>query len=792
MFMKYGLRHTGRRNIALVPTWLAACGLALFWSLAGSAAAQQSVTLDSIGFANLPGDSIEIQLNFDSQPPEPSGFVLDNPARISLDLLGVASGLSQQRFNIDSNNAQSVMVLDDGTRTRLVVNLDQLVAYETSLAGNTLTIQVGNDTASTSGGVVAANQVFTGLADSDNNAITDVNFRRGSDEEGLVVIDLSNDEIIGSVEQVGSRVYVEFQNTTVPEDLNRRFDVSDFATSVSTVDVLGQSGRATVVIDIDGTYEYVAYQSGNSYTVSVRPPSADVTGNEATAAYTGEVTGLSFQDIPVRSVLQILADFYEFNLVVGDAVTGNITIEMNNVPWDQALEMVLRTQNLDSRLEGSVLYVAPSDELAAQDQMELQQAQQAQALAPLRTEFIQVNYANANNILMLLTGMMGPGGGAGGVGGVPGGAGGAVPVGGGAPAAGGAAGGAGAGGLAGIGRILSPRGTASVDERTNIIIVRDTEEKLEEVRAALARLDIAVRQVLIEARIVNVSTDFGRDLGIRWGGAGSLSTGDNFRYGGSQAATLQENNNRIARQNALQEALLAGDAARIEALQTGTDPSLIEALVDQAIAGVPIPVGEISFPDALAVDLGVQSLEASSFSIGYTGNSSLIELELSALESSGNGEVIARPKVTTQDKVTAEIRSGVRIPYQSQAGGTAGGSTTEFEDAVLSLQVTPQITPDGRINMELQIQQDSVAAGSGAIPAINTNEVTTSALVNDGETIVLGGVFREENTTTETKTPLLGDIPYVGRLFKRTASERRRTELLIFITPKIIADITVR
>ncbi|MFN3163005.1 MAG: secretin N-terminal domain-containing protein [Pseudohongiellaceae bacterium] len=296
--------------------------------------------------------------------------------------------------------------------------------------------------------------------------------------------------------------------------------------------------------------------------------------------------------------------------------------------------------------------------------------------------------------------------------------------------------------------MLSPRGSATVDERTNIIIVRDTEEKLEEVRAMLARLDIAVRQVLIEARIVNVSTDFGRDLGIRWGGAGSLQTGDSFRYGGSQAATLQENNNTIARQNALQEALLAGEQARIEALQNGTDPSLIEALVNQAVSAIQIPAGEISFPDALAVDLGVESLEASSFSIGYTGNSSLIELELSALESSGNGEVIARPKVTTQDKVTAEIRSGVRIPYQSQAGGTAGGSTTEFEDAVLSLQVTPQITPDGRINMELQIQQDSVAAGSGTVPAINTNEVTTSALVNDGETIVLGGVFREENTTT--------------------------------------------
>ncbi|MEQ8954315.1 MAG: type IV pilus secretin PilQ, partial [Gammaproteobacteria bacterium] len=340
--------------------------------------------------------------------------------------------------------------------------------------------------------------------------------------------------------------------------------------------------------------------------------------------------------------------------------------------------------------------------------------------------------------------------------------------------------------------ILSARGSATVDDRTNIIIVRDIEEKLEEVRALVARLDVAVRQVLIEARIVNVSTDFGRDLGIRWGGAGTAPTGDSFRYGGSQGATLEQANNQVAREQALNQASIAGESARLEALQNGTDPSLIEALVNEAISGVSIPIGTTTFPDALAVDLGLSSPDASSFSIGYTGSSGLIELELSALESSGNGEVIARPKVTTQDKVEALIQSGVRIPYQSQAGGTAGGSTTEFEDAVLSLRVTPQITPDGRINMALDIRQDSVAAGSGAIPAINTNQVTTSALVNNGETIVLGGVFREDSTTTETKTPFLGDVPYLGRLFKRTEYASRRTELLIFITPKVIADITIR
>jgi type IV pilus assembly protein PilQ len=744
--------------------------IALMCSVSFASYAQQSITLDSIGFANLPGDSIEIQLTFDSAPPEPSSFVLDNPARISLDLKGVASGLAQQRFNIDSNNAQSVMVLDDGNRTRLVVNLDQLVNYESSLAGNVLTIQVGND-ARRGGSVAAVGQVFSGIASGRRNEIVDVNFRRGEEDEGQVVIELSSDQVIGSVEQVGARVYVEFANTQVPENLNRRFDVSDFATNVSTVDVLGQTGRATIVIDVDGTYEYVAFQSGNVYTVSVRPPAIDVSGNSDTAGYTGEVGSLSFQDIPVRSVLQILADYYEFNFIASDAVSGNITIQMENVPWDQALELVLRSRNLGSRLEGNVLYVAPADEIAAQNQLDLEASQQAQALAPMFTEFVQVNYADAQEILLLLTG---------GSAGAAGAAAGGLPGGGGEPM------------VAGGGGILSARGTASVDPRTNIIIVRDIEEKLQEVRSMLARLDVAVRQVLIEARIVNVSTDFGRDLGIRWGGAGSAPTGDNIRYGGSQTTTGEVLNNENNRQAAIQEALSAGDAARTAALQDGTDPSLISTLIAQAIAAVPIPVGEISFPDALAVDLGVEDLAASSFSIGFTGANGLIELELSALESSGNGEVIARPKVTTQDKVTALIQSGVRIPFQSQAGGTAGGSTTEFEDAVLSLEVTPQITPDGRINMQLDIRQDSVAAGSGAVPAINTNQVQTSALVNNGETIVLGGVFREENTITEMKTPFLGDLPYIGRAFKRTERQSRRTELLIFITPKIIADINIR
>ena len=463
----------------------------------------------------------------------------------------------------------------------------------------------------------------------------------------------------------------------------------------------------------------------------------------------------------MRSALYQLASFYDFNLVASDSISGEITIDLDGVPWDQALALVLRLKRLSGRLEGNVLYVAPTEELAAQDQFDIEAAEQAEALAPLATEFLQVNYANADELLLLLVGV-------------------------------------GANGQQNLSQVqaggdrrlnqglLSPRGSASVDPRTNILIVRDIREKLDEVKALLATLDIAVRQVLIEARIVNVETSIGRELGIRWGFGGRV---DNTRIGGSQGTTTSLLNSEAARADARAESFIAGEAARINALLDETPAELIDDLVALAQASVPIPRDVIAFPEALSVDLGVADPEASSFALGYARDSGLIELELSALESSGNGEVIARPKVTTQDKMPALIQSGVRIPYQAQAGGTAGGSITQFEEAVLSLEVTPQITPDGRINMQLDIRQDSVAPGNSLIPAINTNQVTTRALVNDGETIVLGGVFREETSVTESKTPILGDLPYVGKLFKRSNRSNRRTELLIFITPKILDEL---
>ncbi|MEX1198691.1 MAG: type IV pilus secretin PilQ [Pseudohongiellaceae bacterium] len=730
--------------------WLAGLLLAGLLIGTGQARAQDTVSLQSVSFADLPGDQFEVQVEFDGTPPEPGGFVLEDPPRIAIDLPATRSALGQREYPVSSGNTESLLVLETAGRTRLLFNLRDPGRYETRIDGNTMIVSLTGSEAPQDGSgqrLAAAPDADAGQSEpemarasddaSSGTRVIDVNFRSGDARgEGVLVLELSDTGAVISTDRTGRQVQAVLDGVEVPADFNRRFDVSDFATPVSTVDVLPDGGDALVEMRMAEDYDYVAWQEGRYLNIGVSPVDTAGTSDDPASQYSDVLVTLTFQDIDVRSVLQILAEENDFNLVVSDAVSGSVTLHLEEVPWDQALDLVLQSRNLDKRMVGNVLYVAPSSEIAAQQQLALEASRQAEALEPLHTEYIQVNYADAGNILSLLTGSesgsspqqqssgegQSQGGGDGGGSDVE------MAAGGGDQSRG----------------ILSSRGTATVDERTNIIIIRDVASKLAEVREMLSQLDIPVRQVLIEARIVNVSTDFGRDLGIRWGAAGRANGDSGFHYGGS-----------------------------------------LESSARQAASGD----GEVdTFPDALAVDLGADSEEASSFAIGFARDSHLIELELSALESTGNGEVIARPKVTTQDKVMANIQSGVRIPYQAQAGGTAGGSTTEFVDAVLSLEVTPQITPDGRIIMELSINQDSVAPSSGQVPAINTNSVNTSVLVDDGDTVVLGGIFREETTTTESKTPLLGDVPYLGRLFSRTSTDRRRTELLIFITPRIIAE----
>ncbi|MDT8397547.1 MAG: type IV pilus secretin PilQ [Pseudomonadales bacterium] len=719
--------------------------------------------LEAIGFVSLPGDRFEIQLDFDGSPGEPRIFATENPARLSVDFDGVSNHLQSQRYPLAFAGADSVTVLEAQGRTRMVVNLRNPTRYTTRVEGKRLVFVIGDDALAVPPPELAAAPApapapvpvpvpapapapapapvpaqaqapapnasqqaqpeAPGRADND---ITNVDFRRGQNGEGQIIIDLSRSGLVGNVRRTGNTLELEFPDASLPPALQVRLDVADFATPVRGVDVYRENGNVEIVADVVGQFEYLAYQSNGQYVLTVSPVlAAAVTGQAPDFDFTGERISLNFQDIDVRSVLQILADFNDFSLVVSDTVSGNITLRLDNVPWDQALSLVLRTRGLGQRLVGDVLYIAPAQEIATFELQALESDRQVEALAPLQTEYIEVNYAVASDILDLLRS-----------------------TGGGVAAAAGAE----AQGRRGI---LSERGSATVDARTNTLIVQDVASSLQEVRALLSKLDVPVKQVLIEARIVNASTSFSDALGIRWGGSHTFNTGDEFIVGGN---VLPTNLNQVG----------AGTGAG------GAGTNALQQLVD--------------FQQGLAVDLGVPAA-TSSFALGYAGNSGLLQLEISALEASGNGEVIAQPKVTTQDKQLARIESGLQIPFQGQAGGTAGGATTEFVAAVLSLEVTPQITPDGRIIMLLDIHQDSAVPGSGTVPAISTNAVTTRVLVNDGETVVLGGVFRDEVTTTVSKTPLLGDIPYLGNLFKRTENNQTKTELLIFITPSIINDL---
>lgn len=711
--------------------------------LAGGAALAQT-TLQDIAFSALPDEQFEIRLQFDQAPPSPEIFVIDQPARLTLDFVNTRSTLPQRRYPLSFDTADSVMILEAQGRTRMVVNLASSQPYTTQTQGNTLIVVVGDrggqTTASTALSAASqdSNDTFVApLAGGDD--IQGIDFRRGDDDAGLVVVQLAKPNLNASITQTGSRLLIEFDNATIEPNEQVRLDVTDFGTPVQGVSMYLQDGKVVVQADVSGQYEYLAYQTGGEYVVSVTPVAAQV-GAAATPDYSGDRISLNFQSIEVRALLQILADFNDFSLVVGDNVTGSMTLRLDDVPWDQAVDLVLRLRGLGMRQVGNVMYVAPAADLAASELQALQSTQDVEALAPLVTEYFEVNYAEADQLLALLQGRR-----AGGAAGAAGGA---------------AAADAAAPGAAGVtaGGILSSRGRASVDIRTNTIIVQDVEQVLVQVRDMLAKLDVPVRQVLIEARIVNASTSFSEALGIRWGGAQTFpEAGDQFVLSGDLNSAIEMTGN------------LADYA---DAVATGAVSTRLAAP---------------TFPDALVVDMGVEA--PSSIALGYAGNTGLLQLELAALEASGNGEVIAQPKITTQDQQPANITSGVQIPYQSQAGGTAGGTTTEFVTAALSLQVTPQITPDGRIIMALEIHQDSIVPGSGAVPAIATNSVQTRVLVNNGDTVVLGGVFREEVTTSISKTPILGDIPYVGNMFKRTEDSKSKTELLIFITPSVINEL---
>jgi len=686
-----------------------AAGLAMS-ILSGLAQAAPAVT--NIEFSSRPGSKFEVRVDFNETPPDLKSYTIEKPARIAIDFPNTTSALERKRYSLPYGNATGVVVLESGDRTRMVVNLVKMVPYSTRVSGNSIYLIVGQDGAQEYAKQTTDPHTLPGSMDKVVEVVSeiqDLKFQRSGDGEGRLTLDLTDPSVDVNVFSESGNVNIEFLDTNVPERLMRRYDVTDFATPVDSVDVKTTERGAVLTLKTTGDFDYLAYQTDNEYVISVKPLSkkeAEKRANEF--SYVGDRISLNFQDIEVRAVLQLIADFTELNLVASDTVSGRITLRLQNVPWDQALELVLKTKGLDKRQVGNVLMVAPAAEIAERERQQIEANKQIAELAPLQSEFVRVRYAKASDLVALFQAGSEDGG-----------------------------------------RLISPRGSVIVDARTNSLIITDTSAKLAEIRDLIELVDIPVRQVMIESRIVIAQTDLTKNLGITWGGGYLNSDGDNV-------------------------VSVSGD--------TNNVVNLNQSAIDGTQA-------TLDYPGALLVDLGVAS--NSGFAVGFTSNDLFLTAELSALEAAGDGEVVSQPKVITGDKQQANIKSGTEIPYQESSA--SGETTTSFKDAVLELDVTPSITPDDRIMLDLRINQDSVgdlvpSGRGGFIPSIDTTELNTQVLVGNGETVVLGGVFKTEKLLTINKVPFFGDIPYIGAFFRNEVNSNTKTETLIFITPRILAD----
>jgi type IV pilus assembly protein PilQ len=677
-------------------------------------------TLEDIRFSELSAERFEIKMSFSDAPGEPAGYTIEKPARIVLDFADTGSALEQKKFPLSFENSKSAVVLGTEDRTRLIINLESLTTYSSRVEGNVYIVEVGNKHVES---YLKETAQLTGSVSTDQKrgdvSVTGIDFRRGESGEGKVIIALSESDVGIDVDQTSEGVFINFSNVWLPQELRRRLDVVDFATPVSFVDTSYDGSRVVLKVEVAGDYDYLAYQADNEYVVSVKPlTEEELEAKKTKFAFVGEKLSLNFQDIEVRSVLQLIADFTELNLVASDTVSGRITLRLDNVPWDQALNLVLKTKGLDKRQIGNVLMVAPAAEIAERERQELETLKQLEELAPLRTEYIRVRYASASEMFTLFEGGSGSSGGE--------------------------------GGSQSTGSVLSERGAAIVDERTNSIIVTDTEERISNFKKLVEQLDIPIRQVLIEARIVIANNNFQEELGVRWG--------------------VRQSDVTRGRGDSSRSRLTAGS---MEALSS-------DNFDDDG-------VWEPTIPQVTTVDLGVNNPTGQLLMGLYTDNG-LLTLELSALEDSGHAEIVSQPKLITGDKQLATIESGTEIPYQEASA--SGATSTSFKEAVLKLEVTPQITPDDRIIMDLKINQDTVGEidlASG-IPTIDVTELNTQVLVGNGQTVVLGGIFQTENSESVSKIPVLGDIPYLGRLFRKDIQIEKKRELIIFITPKILAD----
>ena len=715
-----------KQETRMMGSWRAWIGLLALWLCAAMPALAQN-SIQAINSTQQAGvEVIRIEL---AEPltAVPNGFSVQTPPRVAIDLPGVTNALGKSSVEINQGNLRSINVAQSGDRTRLVMNLKTAANYRAELQGKVLLIVL--ESAARAGTAAApaptAAEPVQHFAENLNRsqvALQAIDFRRGPDGAGRVVVDLPNNQVGVDIRQQGKTLVVEFLRSTLPDSLRRRLDVTDFGTPVQSISTFQSGDRVRMVVEPRGAWEHSAYQTDNQFVLEVRTQVIDQNKLTQGPGYSGEKLSLNFQNIEVRALLQVIADFTNFNVVTSDSVVGNVTLRLKDVPWDQALDIILQAKGLGLRKSGNVIWIAPKDELAAKEKLDLESKVQIAALEPVRTQSFQLNYTKAEEVAKGLTGQSVPGGGS-----------------------------------SAAARMLTTRGSVIAETRTNQLFVTDIPSKLEEIQALITKIDIPVRQVLIEARIVEADDKFGRSLGVRLG----LSD-------------------------------LRGVRGGVPGYSVGGDTRVAVGGNMNAIGGTTLQTaGGVAFNDTQFVNLpaGPQGgFDAATFALSLFGATAnrFLNLELSALEADGKGKVVSSPRLVTADQVKAVIRQGTRIPFQKST--SSGATSVEFIDATLKLEVTPQITPEGNVILDVKVNKDSVGTVTAQGLSIDTKSVETQVLVENGGTVVIGGIFEQVDRTDETKVPFLGDIPYLGNLFKTKARTLNKTELLIFLTPKVVTD----
>ncbi len=702
----------GRSMRNLRKGFLTGLGLVLAWApLAAVFAATQVTDINHTGTSD---GGVRIALSTTGDTPEVSVFATESPARIVLDLSDTSNQAGSDTVSVGMGSVQKYSAIGAGGRTRLVVDLNRPMNYDYSADGGQVVLTISGD-----GSVARSSSASSSGA---GNSITGIDFRRGEDGQGRVIVSLANAGANMSVEEGANSLTLDLYNASLPDHLNQRLDVVDFATPVQLIDASPISNGVRVTMVVSGLYEHLAYESGNTVVIEVKQPVRITQGDTKQEIkffedkeYEGTKVTFNFQDIPVRSVLQLIADVSDLNIVVADSVGGNLTLRLTNVPWDQALDIVMDARNLDMRKNGNVIWIAPTAEIADREQQLLKAQMDRRILEPLQTVLIPMSYSKALDMKALIEESTN-----------------AVDT---------------------EYGLLSERGSVTVDERTNTLLITDTAERIVEIRELLTELDYAVRQVQIESRIVIASSDFAHELGVRFG-VTYLHSGSNI-------------------------GVIAADGSAADIVNPAINPR------DDGLLDIP------SYPSRYQVNLPATDTNASKLGMSFLTGDVILDLELSALEAEGEGEVISTPRVVTANQAEAFIQQGVEIPYEEST--SSGATAVQFKEAVLELKATPLITPDNRIQLELEIKQDTVGeifqtGRGGSVPSIDTRELNTTVLVANGDTVVLGGIFQDENNSSEEKVPWLGDVPFVGALFRRRANETKKRELLIFVTPTIVED----